>query len=132
MGLFSKVGANTLLHAPEILETLSPLLAATEDMVTPIVSEGYHDILSETEALVDAYPFDATFEEVRDVPFLGLHTSGTSGHPKPIYWTHAALATTASAFDPEVHDEAVWGPGCLYTLLGKGTVFNAFAAFHVR
>jgi acyl-coenzyme A synthetase/AMP-(fatty) acid ligase len=126
------VGAKTLLYAPEILGTLSPLLAATEDLVTPIVSEGYDDILSQTKVLADAYPFDATFEEVRDVPFLGLHTSGTSGHPKPIYWTHAALATMASIRDPEVHDEAVWGPNSLYTLLGKGTLCNAFPSFHVR
>jgi acyl-coenzyme A synthetase/AMP-(fatty) acid ligase len=34
------------------------------------------------------YPFTKTFAEHKHEPFLSLHTSGTTGFPKPILWTH--------------------------------------------
>jgi acyl-coenzyme A synthetase/AMP-(fatty) acid ligase len=34
------------------------------------------------------YPFTKTFQEHKHEPFLTLHTSGTTGFPKPILWTH--------------------------------------------
>jgi acyl-coenzyme A synthetase/AMP-(fatty) acid ligase len=34
------------------------------------------------------YPFTKTFEQHKHEPFLTLHTSGTTGFPKPILWTH--------------------------------------------
>ncbi|KAI0392366.1 hypothetical protein F5Y17DRAFT_436780 [Xylariaceae sp. FL0594] len=130
LGLFGKVGAKTLLYAPELSETLQPLFAATKDTVKPIVSQTYRDILSETEAEVDPYPFTATWDEAHSVPFLGLHTSGTSGHPKPLYWTHAAWATAPSMYDPEVYDMAKNGQSALDALLGKGIICSTFPTFH--
>jgi acyl-coenzyme A synthetase/AMP-(fatty) acid ligase len=34
------------------------------------------------------YPFTKTFQVHKHEPFLTLHTSGTTGFPKPILWTH--------------------------------------------
>jgi acyl-coenzyme A synthetase/AMP-(fatty) acid ligase len=34
------------------------------------------------------YPFTKTFGQHKHEPFLTLHTSGTTGFPKPILWTH--------------------------------------------
>lgn len=34
------------------------------------------------------YPFDKRFEDARHEPLVVLHTSGTTGLPKPIIWTH--------------------------------------------
>ena len=39
------------------------------------------------------YPFEKTFEQSQNEPLLVLHTSGTTGHPKPILWTHAWAAS---------------------------------------
>ncbi|KAJ8112587.1 hypothetical protein OPT61_g5072 [Boeremia exigua] len=36
----------------------------------------------------DSYPYTKTFEASRNEPLICLHTSGTSGFPKPIIWTH--------------------------------------------
>lgn len=41
------------------------------------------------------YPFTKTFEQARDEPLVVLHTSGTTGLPKPIIWTHAWAASFA-------------------------------------
>lgn len=50
------------------------------------------------EELLDAetaepFPFQKTFEEAVDEPFCITHTSGTTGIPKPISWTHGLIGT---------------------------------------
>ncbi|MCJ1251009.1 hypothetical protein MMC30_008240 [Trapelia coarctata] len=34
------------------------------------------------------YPYNKTFLEARNEPLVVLHTSGTTGFPKPVIWTH--------------------------------------------
>ena len=34
------------------------------------------------------FSYDKTFEQARNEPLVVLHTSGTTGLPKPITWTH--------------------------------------------
>lgn len=41
---------------------------------------------------VDAYPYDKTYAEARLEPWVVLHTSGTTGMPKPIVQTHATYS----------------------------------------
>lgn len=41
----------------------------------------------------DPFPFNKTFEGAGQEPFCMLHTSGTTGVPKPIWWSHALVGT---------------------------------------
>lgn len=40
-----------------------------------------------------AYPYTKTFDEATTDPFCFLHTSGSTGIPKPIPWSHGLLGT---------------------------------------
>ncbi|RSM09681.1 hypothetical protein CEP52_003989 [Fusarium oligoseptatum] len=42
---------------------------------------------------VELYPYTKTFEEARSEPFVVLHTSGSTGMPKPLMQTHGTIAT---------------------------------------
>ncbi|KAF5870715.1 putative nrps-like enzyme protein [Botrytis fragariae] len=49
------------------------------------------------------YPYDKSFDDVCDEPLVVMHTSGSTGFPKPISWTHgfcAAYATSLSLSPP--------------------------------
>ncbi|TGO47244.1 hypothetical protein BCON_0287g00140 [Botryotinia convoluta] len=49
------------------------------------------------------YPYEKTFDEVCDEPLVVMHTSGSTGFPKPISWTNgfcAAYATSLSLSPP--------------------------------
>ncbi|KAI0388936.1 acetyl-CoA synthetase-like protein [Xylariaceae sp. FL0594] len=101
---FGTVGSKTLLYAPELKQLLAPLLDATRDVVEHIESPSYAELVDKSVA-APVYPFDKTFDEVKHVHFLGLHTSGTSGHPKPIFWNALAASTiAASCLDPSIYD----------------------------
>ena len=41
------------------------------------------------------FPFDKSFEDARNEPLVVLHTSGTTGLPRPIIWTHDWAASFA-------------------------------------
>lgn len=41
------------------------------------------------DAEVPHYPFTKTFEEAKHEPFAVIHTSGSTGMPKPVIATHA-------------------------------------------
>ncbi|KAF2270327.1 acetyl-CoA synthetase-like protein [Lojkania enalia] len=54
--------------------------------------------MPEIDELLDAertefFPYNKTFEEAINDPFCFLHTSGTTGVPKPIPWSHGLIGT---------------------------------------
>lgn len=42
---------------------------------------------------VDHYPYEKSFDEAAHDPFIVIHTSGSTGLPKPITLYHGGLAT---------------------------------------
>ncbi|KAI0415689.1 hypothetical protein F5X98DRAFT_364957 [Xylaria grammica] len=99
---FETVGCKTLMYAPEAKSVLTPLIDAIQEVVECVTSPPYGEIMG--KEVVPVYPFDKTFDEVKQDPFLGLHTSGTLGHPKPIYWNHVAVSSLTSSLDPSILD----------------------------
>lgn len=45
------------------------------------------------ETIVPIYPYERAWEQARYEPFMILHTSGSTGLPKPIIIRHGLLAT---------------------------------------
>ncbi|KAI1488349.1 hypothetical protein F5X96DRAFT_646066 [Biscogniauxia mediterranea] len=97
---FKRVGAKTLLYAPEAADMLAPLLGSTKETIEHIASPTFEALFHND--IVPIYPFEKIFDDVKDTIFMGLHTSGTSGHPKPIYWNHLALSTAPSFLDTSI------------------------------
>ncbi|KAF9766433.1 hypothetical protein IL306_001183, partial [Fusarium sp. DS 682] len=69
-------------------------------LVEGILQEKYMRVLElpSIDELLDAestepFVFDKTFASAVDEPFCILHTSGTTGVPKPILWTHGLIGT---------------------------------------
>ena len=78
---------------------------------------------------VPHYPYEKSFEEAANDPFIVIHTSGSTGLPKPITLRHGGLATadahhmmpTSNGHHPEV------------TLSGERPprIFASLPPFHV-
>jgi acyl-coenzyme A synthetase/AMP-(fatty) acid ligase len=52
------------------------------------------DYLLDDTIHTDPYPYTKTFEQAKHHPCMVTHTSGSTGMPKPVTWTHWMLATT--------------------------------------
>lgn len=96
--LFLTVGAKKFLFASEFTTMSQPLRAASGDIVDFRVAPSYEELMSQ-DKIVPVYTFEKTWDEIKLTRFMALHTSGTSGHPKPIYWNHLALSIIPSFRD---------------------------------
>ncbi|OWY54654.1 acetyl-CoA synthetase-like protein [Alternaria alternata] len=79
---------------------------------------------------VDHYPFTNKFEECKDDEILCLHTSGTTGFPKPIPYTHDWV----SSFSRTIRLRATPGfrrsDNVLYNASREMRVFTTVPPFH--
>lgn len=89
------------------------LLAASQVKVDDIIAARpmKYQTIPELDSIlaadpIERYPYNKTFEEAKNDPYLVLHTSGSTGLPKPITYTHGSLAAidhqqSVSDVDPE-------------------------------
>ena len=72
-----------------------------------------NEILAEDP--VPHYPYNVTFDELPDDPVITLHTSGSSGNPKPIEWNKWAIAKIDQANDlPEDQGQSLTKTVCYH------------------
>jgi acyl-CoA synthetase (AMP-forming)/AMP-acid ligase II len=74
------------------------------------------------------YTYEKTLEEARSEPLVALHTSGTTGFPKPIIWTH----DWADSFGFERYLEPPTGFDSMDGHLLGTRVLSFMPPFHVR
>lgn len=108
---------------------LAPLYTATKDFLEWIMVPSHDALLSKT--IVKEYPFEYTFDEICDKPFLGLHTSGTTGHPKPLYFTHAITPIYAAQGDESLLPADYPHPPVLKEVWEHQTCLSTFPLYHV-
>ncbi len=73
------------------------------------------------------YPYEKTFDEARSEPLVALHTSGTTGLPKPVIWTH----DWASSFAEERYLAPPSGFDLMDGLVQGARMFSLMPPFHV-
>ncbi|CAG8951144.1 hypothetical protein HYFRA_00006542 [Hymenoscyphus fraxineus] len=95
--LFSSLGCKTLI----VTDPTSPMFASaiSSQDLNVLKVPGIHELL---DGQTRPYPYNKTWEEAKDDPLLALHTSGSTGIPKALIWTHdfAAAFYNMSQLDP--------------------------------
>ena len=86
LALMERVNCRTLLSAKGV--EVSDILAGRP--MPHFVVPDLEDLLDQTPTT--HYPYDKTFQEAAQDPYLILHSSGSTGMPKPIMFTHGAAA----------------------------------------
>ncbi|CCD52801.1 similar to AMP-binding enzyme [Botrytis cinerea T4] len=74
----------------KILITVNPPLPITPSIIetTGVQTIECPDVDELLDTIYPHYHFNKTFEQARKEPLVILHTSGTTGFPKPIVWNH--------------------------------------------
>lgn len=119
-----------MFYSAEDFDTLlTPLHTATKGSLEWIMVPSHDALLSRT--IVKEYPFTDTFDEICGKPFLGLHTSGTTGHPKPLYYTHAITPIYAALNDESLLPADYPHPPVLKEVWEDETCLCTFPLYHV-
>lgn len=94
LSLFDRVNCKVLISCPSLNQSLQPLFTASSK-VRKVRVPSLDDTLAEDP--VPHYEYDQTLESAANEPFLHLHTSGSSGNPKPISGNKKYLASFDTA-----------------------------------
>ena len=80
---------------------------------------------------IELFVYDRLFQDAVNDPFCILHTSGTTGVPKPISWTHGLIGTMDAVrlLPPTAGDDglAPWTDGWN----GGDRIYSSFPMSHV-
>ncbi|KAI9650706.1 hypothetical protein NHQ30_000728 [Ciborinia camelliae] len=95
--LFNATGCQVLLTTDPRPPTAAPVIQL-HDHLQVLNVPSYEDLLNTT---YEHFPYDKTFECARREPLVALHTSGTTGLPKPIIYTHDYVAACIKALQLE-------------------------------
>ncbi|KAJ4344664.1 uncharacterized protein N0V89_012408 [Didymosphaeria variabile] len=120
--LFRQTSIKTILISNPRL----PFLAAILDQF-PLREVVIPDLDTLLKSEYPHYPYDVSFEEGRKQPFVTVHTSGSTGFPKPIIATHDWVASLAE----EIYLEPPEGYRSTIKDLFGSKVYFQFPFFHM-
>ncbi|KAI1822704.1 hypothetical protein F4861DRAFT_550606 [Xylaria intraflava] len=126
LSLLDQMNCNTFLTPPNFLLPVVKNILDVRSM-RHVEVPGFRDWLDDNYdhgAKWEPYPFAKTFSEARAEPFVVLHTSGSTGLPKPIIQTHGTISPL-SAFS-DIGDKQKTFP----TMLSGERVYVTFPLFH--
>lgn len=120
--LFERLHCNTLLSSAPRPPAVT---AITESQDFHVVEVPSVDYLLDTHH--EHFPFTRTFDEALSDPFFVVHTSGSTGIPKPLLYTHATAATNTKMMSLDPPD----GYESQDRMYQGNRVFITFPPFHV-
>lgn len=125
--LLEQTKCSHLLYAPEVEALVRPLIDHRQDLQLHVIQP--------LETLVQPdtphYPYEKTYEEVKWDPILILHSSGSTGPPRPIYMNHATFAVGDNDRNLPTVPGRVNQNWSLWDFPQKEHFFSPFPAFHL-
>ncbi|KAI0096933.1 male sterility protein-domain-containing protein [Nemania sp. FL0031] len=121
--LLQRSGCKTVLCARSHTRYLDEIQAEDELDVFCIVAPDLSEILEETE--VEGYPFNKSYLEIRKQKFMILHTSGSTGPPKPITFSIECTTTEDAHQSLDDPSHRLW-----WRLFANKRYFLGMPCFH--
>ncbi|KAI8951166.1 hypothetical protein F4801DRAFT_301452 [Xylaria longipes] len=125
--LMEQTNCTKLIHAAEV----SPLVKQLEDTIPSLqttIVPSFDEMMTSNP---EHYPYYKSFDECYSEPIVVLHSSGSTGLPKPITMTHGSFAVLDNEHNlPDVpgrrkRDWSMW------TFQGEARVYTVFPFFHL-
>ncbi|CAJ2511290.1 Uu.00g069150.m01.CDS01 [Anthostomella pinea] len=127
VSLMNQTGSTKLLHAAEI----TPIVKQVPVIDPSIRLDAVPSFDEMMDSAPEPYPFKKSFDEARDDPVVVLHSSGSTGIPKPITMTHGTFAALDNQHNltqipgRKNRDSTIW----LFD--GEARIYTVFPFFHL-
>lgn len=127
LSLMNQTGSTKVLYAAE----LAPLVKSLQSVAPSVSTDAIPSFQEMLESNPEPYPYEKSFEEARGDPIVVLHSSGSTGLPKPIIWTHGTLA--AHDNDHNLHVPAGRGhmDSTVFDVDGEARLYVMLPFFHL-
>ncbi|KAI1747021.1 hypothetical protein F4782DRAFT_522771 [Xylaria castorea] len=125
--LMSQTDCVTLLYTPEVEPLIKPLQDLKSDLRTEVVPS-FDEMMKSVPA---EFPYSKTFDEACNDPVVVLHSSGSTGLPKPITMTHGSFAVLDNEHNlPDIpgRKKRDWS---MWSFKGEARVYTVFPFFHL-
>ncbi|TRX87850.1 hypothetical protein FHL15_011268 [Xylaria flabelliformis] len=125
--LMEQTRSTKLLHAAEV----KPIVRHLSDIVPFLHVATIPSFDEMVTSSPGRYPFSKLFDECRDDPVVVLHSSGSTGLPKPITMTHGSFAVLDNEHnlrDVPGRRKRDWS---MWTFRGEARVYTVFPFFHL-
>ncbi|KAI0202879.1 hypothetical protein F4808DRAFT_458586 [Astrocystis sublimbata] len=125
--LIEQTECSKLLYASEV----SPLVNQLQETIPTLNVSAVPSFDEMVTSKAEYYPYHKSFEQCCNEPVVVLHSSGSTGLPKPITMTHGSFAALDNEHNlPEVpgrrkRDWSMW------TFEGEARVYTVFPFFHL-
>ena len=126
VSLFKQTNCRSFYYSVEMEGLASQLSEAMES--SPLETTLLATFDHWQEAHTTPFPFSKSFEEARFDPIVVLHSSGSTGAPKPIVQTHQYFANSDRPL-PSVHGKQIGGMR-LWDCI-EGFYFSPFPPYHL-
>ncbi|KAI1655328.1 acetyl-CoA synthetase-like protein [Daldinia decipiens] len=120
-------GGFNILHTAEV----RPIVSQLEKLQPKIHIWEVPSFEQMLKSSPEHFEYEKTFDEARDDPVVILHSSGSTGVPKPITMTHGSFAVLDNEHNlPQVpgRKKRDWS---MWTFDGEARVYTVFPFFHV-
>ncbi|KAI0147491.1 hypothetical protein GGR57DRAFT_476649 [Xylariaceae sp. FL1272] len=125
--LMGQTKSTKLLYAAEVAPIVNQLSSVVPSLHATVVPSFDEMMMSSP----GPFPYDMSFDKCRDDPVVVLHSSGSTGLPKPITMTHGSFAV----LDNEHNLREVPGrrkrDWSMWTFDGEARVYTVFPFFHL-
>ncbi|KAI1387789.1 acetyl-CoA synthetase-like protein [Hypoxylon trugodes] len=127
LSLMNQTESTKLLHTSEVTPIVKPLQGLQPSIHFKVIPS-FDEMINSTP---EHYPYRKGFDEAKNDPILVLHSSGSTGLPKPVTMTHASFATLDNETNlPDVpgrtkRDTTIWN------FDGEARVYSVFPYFHL-
>ncbi|KAI0449144.1 acetyl-CoA synthetase-like protein [Xylaria acuta] len=127
LSLIHQTTCTKLVHTVEVAPLVKPLISADSELRTEVLPS-FDQML---ESSPSPYLYEKAFDNAENEPILVLHSSGSTGLPKPIIMTHGSFAV----MDNEKNLAEIPGrkrrDWSMWNFNGEARVYTIFPFFHL-
>ncbi|KAI0445857.1 acetyl-CoA synthetase-like protein [Xylaria telfairii] len=127
ISLLEQTKCTKILFTSEVSPIVKSIQALKPDL-EGLVIPSFRNMM---DSIPQPYPYSKTFEEARNDPIVILHSSGSTGLPKPIVMTHGTFATADNDKNLPVVPNRKPKDSRMWEFDGEARVYTIFPFFHL-